>query len=115
VAIRNLGLLRMPPGNSSRTAGLVPTVDEVPWDAHIRALTADAPDRVSIHRDLPRNLCRLFLTFMKYPTEALTHDGNGELLSEVDYNDLAVELERMYRKEHSSPHTHTAGRAVPPD
>jgi hypothetical protein len=34
-AIRNLGLLCMPPGNSSGTAGLIPTVDEVPWDAHI--------------------------------------------------------------------------------
>jgi hypothetical protein len=33
--IHNLGLLRMPPGDSSGTAGLVPTVDEVPWDAHI--------------------------------------------------------------------------------
>jgi hypothetical protein len=33
--------------NSSGTAGLVPTVDEVlPWDAHIRALMADAPDRI---------------------------------------------------------------------
>jgi hypothetical protein len=96
------------------TARLIPTVDEVPWDAHIRALTADAPDQVSIRWDIPSNLCQLFLSFMKYPTEALTHDGNGELLSEVDYKDLAVELEHMYRKEHGSLHTHTAGRAVPP-
>jgi hypothetical protein len=35
-AIRNLGLLRMAPDNSSGTAGLVPTVDGVPWDAHLR-------------------------------------------------------------------------------
>jgi hypothetical protein len=32
-AVRNLGLLRMPPQDSSRTAGLVPNVDKVPWDA----------------------------------------------------------------------------------
>jgi hypothetical protein len=114
-AIRNLGSLPMPPGDSSGTASLIPTVDEVPWDTHIRAPTANTPDWVSIHRDLPPNLCWLFLSFMKYPTEALTHDGNGELLSGVDCKDLAVELERMYRKEHSSPHTHMAGRAVPPN
>jgi hypothetical protein len=51
---------------------------------------------------------------MKYPTEAPAHDGNGELQSKVDNKDLAVELERMYWKEHGSLHTHTAGRAVPP-
>jgi hypothetical protein len=34
-AIRNLSSLRMPPGDSSGTAGLIPIVDEVPWDAHI--------------------------------------------------------------------------------
>jgi hypothetical protein len=76
---------------------------------------ADAPDRVSNCWDLPPNLvCRLFLSFMKYPMEAPTHDGNGELLSKVNYKDLVVELERMYWKAHGSLHTHTTGRAVPP-
>jgi hypothetical protein len=112
--IRNLGLLRMPPGTSSGAAGLVPTVDEVPWDAHIWAPMADAPDRVSIHGDLPPNLCRLLLSFMKYPMEAPMHDGNGEeLLSEVNYKDLAVELECMTRRSMAAC-THTAGRAVSP-
>jgi hypothetical protein len=52
--------------------------------------------------------------FYEVPNGSPTHDGNGELLSKVDYKDLAVELECMYQREHGSPHTHRAGRAVPP-
>jgi hypothetical protein len=55
----------------------------------------------------------VLLSLLGFPDTIPTHDGEGKQLTPEEYKDLAIEMERMYRKCKGNPHMKEAGRAVP--
>jgi hypothetical protein len=53
------------------------------------------------------------LSLLGFPDTVPTRDGEGNQLTPEEYKDLAIKMERMYRKCKGNPHMKEAGRAIP--